>query len=261
MARKSSAVTKILVGLFTAVLFPTAATVLQHHYLGATGSQDPKDQGQKQSQRQSVTVTINTGKADPAPEKGKPQEDPQRKPRVQDQSRDLSGAWSGVRKDSGGREANDGLVRNDRPPRTTPQVNEPQKGAKPTPTELLPVVALKDLLNNPAPFKDKEFVLDRVEISGEIRKAPGHARYQVKVFLGSSEPSYMVDQMWFGFLISKGMGSQLLEHPSYLSRSTVKMTCLLTRGPKAGGEGKRWHVFVRQLDFLDKKGRVVKTVK
>ena len=127
--------------------------------------------------------------------------------------------------------------------------------SKPLPPGSLPVVALRDLFKDPTPYQDTRFIIDRVGMAGEIKKAPGYDGYHVKVDVPSGKAIYLLTPTWYGFIISKEMGSELMKDPSYPSRSTVKMTCRLTKGPKPGGEKGRWHVFVEQLDFLDEKGQ------
>jgi hypothetical protein len=55
MAERASAGSKIFVGLFVVLVFPTGALLLQRHL----GVQAEQDQGQKQSQTQKVEITIH----------------------------------------------------------------------------------------------------------------------------------------------------------------------------------------------------------
>ncbi len=118
----------------------------------------------------------------------------------------------------------------------------------------LPVVALNDLINNPERLRDKTFIIDRVEISGEIKRQQAHTGYHVKVYLGSDKKTYQINQDWNGFIISKAMGGELLNDSSYPCRAIVMMTCHLKKKNK-------WAVQILRLDFLDESGQVVKTVK
>jgi hypothetical protein len=96
-------------------------------------------------------------------------------------------------------------------------------------------------------------------VKATTKKQQAHAGYHLKLYLGGGEPTYRVGPTWNGFIISKEMASQLPK-ASPPSRSAVKMTCQLQQGGP-DGRGTRWHLYVLQLDFLDEKGAVVKTVK
>jgi hypothetical protein len=66
------------------------------------------------------------------------------------------------------------------------------------------------------------FILDLVEITGKVMIQPGAKIYNLEVYLGSSEPTYKIDDLWNGFNISKAMANQFLKDPP--PRSTVRMT-------------------------------------